>query len=114
MTARVAVASTDGKVVNQHFGHADKFHIFDIDENGFKYVETRAAVPYCAGGSHEDRTAPEVLGLLEALRDCRAVLVSRIGGGAVSMLDSNGIDVIESGGAIEDVLKKISEKKIFG
>jgi predicted Fe-Mo cluster-binding NifX family protein len=113
MTARVAVASTDGKVINQHFGHADRFHIFDIDDSGFRYVESRSAVPFCAGGSHESRTDGEVLDLLTALRDCRAVLVSRIGGGAVDMLDANGIDSIEAKGEIEDVLRKISEEKIF-
>jgi len=29
MTKRIAVASSDGKVVNQHFGWADKFYIID-------------------------------------------------------------------------------------
>ncbi len=31
MTIRVAVGSSDGKYVNQHFGHAQKFLIFDIE-----------------------------------------------------------------------------------
>lgn len=31
--AKIAVASTDGKVVNQHFGRADTFYILETDEN---------------------------------------------------------------------------------
>ena len=32
MTIRVAVGSSDGKYINQHFGHSQKFLIFDIEK----------------------------------------------------------------------------------
>lgn len=31
MAYRIAVASTDGIVVNQHFGHAERFHIIELN-----------------------------------------------------------------------------------
>ncbi|MDR0887905.1 MAG: hypothetical protein LBM39_01805 [Candidatus Methanoplasma sp.] len=110
MGIRVAVASTDGKVVNQHFGHADQFHIFEINGEEFKFVETRFSQPFCAGGTHEGK---DNTGLLKALDGCRAVLVNRIGGGAVTMLDENGIDAIEVRGFIEDALREIGRQKLY-
>lgn len=49
MKFRVAVASTDGIVINQHFGHAEKFHIaeLDTDENTWQYLESRTVTRVC-------------------------------------------------------------------
>ena len=43
MAYRIAVASTDGIVVNQHFGHAERFHIVELDAETekYEYTETR-------------------------------------------------------------------------
>jgi len=50
MSIKVAVASNDGKVINQHFGHAQEFLIFDLNDDGtFEFVETRENVPTCNG-----------------------------------------------------------------
>ncbi|MGN0901814.1 MAG: hypothetical protein ACI4M9_00890, partial [Succinivibrio sp.] len=38
---RVAVASSDGHVINEHFGHARQFHIFDLKDNVAVYVGKR-------------------------------------------------------------------------
>jgi hypothetical protein len=36
----IAVASSDGIVVNQHFGHADKFLIFEVTSDGrFRFID---------------------------------------------------------------------------
>ena len=37
MAYRIAVASTDGIVVNQHFGHAERFHIIELNAETGKY-----------------------------------------------------------------------------
>lgn len=40
MSFKVAVASSDGKYINQHFGWAQQFLIFEIDDNGeYKFLE---------------------------------------------------------------------------
>ena len=36
MSYKVAFASTDGKVVNEHFGRARQFHIVEIDDKDYK------------------------------------------------------------------------------
>jgi len=38
MSYEIAVASSDGKVVNQHFGKATNFLIFEVEGDNFKYI----------------------------------------------------------------------------
>ena len=41
MPLRVAVASSDGKFINQHFGHAEQFLIFDANVTTLRYCINR-------------------------------------------------------------------------
>ena len=50
MAYRIAVASTDGIVVNQHFGHAERFHIIELDAETEKY----AHVTFFFNGGREE------------------------------------------------------------
>ena len=54
MSVRVAVASSDGKYINQHFGHAHQFLIFDVQgEHDYKFLgNSRTLLPSCNGGDH--------------------------------------------------------------
>lgn len=54
MAIRAAVASTDGKIINCHFGKASKFLIFELVNNSFEYIEIREVKPCCNRGEHED------------------------------------------------------------
>ena len=47
---KVATASSDGIVINQHFGRADIFYIYEITETGkHRLLETRTVTPVCNG-----------------------------------------------------------------
>lgn len=109
---RVAAASTDGKVINQHFGHAESFYIFDIDINNisFEYIENREIEPCCNNYSHSEQAFENVA---SKLSDCKAILVSQIGDGAVSFLESKGFEVFEAPFPIEDVLLKIARDTLL-
>lgn len=106
MVIKIAIASTDGKVVNQHFGRADAFHIIDADSETmtFSYRERRSVVPICQGQEHED---DQLLALAQRLKDCSYILVSRIGLGARNVLEQQKIEVFELPGFIEDSLKRL-------
>jgi predicted Fe-Mo cluster-binding NifX family protein len=88
MSYRVAVASSDGKFVNRHFGQAEQFLIFEISEGNHKYVETRSTAPLCNDQEHSD---DRLAGIVKLISDCQVVLVARIGPGALSGLQSQGI-----------------------
>lgn len=101
MASRVAVASSDGKFVNQHFGHARQFYIFEIEDGHFQYVETRSTDPLCGDQEHsEDR----LTGIVRLLDDCRAVLVAKIGPGALSKLQAQGVQAYVTPNFIDDAL----------
>lgn len=104
MAYKVAVASSDGKVINQHFGRATKFLIFEINNDKFKFLEQRDASPFCSNGEHDDN---KLLSSVESLADCRAVLVGQIGHGAVEALRDKRIDAFNIHDLIEDALEKL-------
>ncbi len=88
MSVRVAVASSDGKYINQHFGHAQKFLIFDLEDDGsYKFIETRENVPTCKAGTIQSNLEDT----FNVIVDVEIVLVSQIGPGAAQFLLSKGI-----------------------
>jgi len=105
MSYKIAVASTDGKVVNQHFGKADQFYIIEVDEdNRYELVELRKLPPVCQGGDHDDDAIQRNV---KSLSDCQYVLVSRIGQRAENELEGQGISVYIIPDIIEDALNKL-------
>ncbi len=105
MARRIAIASTNGRLIDTHFGHAERFEIYEIAEGGSAFVETRTVSSACHGGGHDESSFDATL---LALRDCEAIFVSVIGYGAASYLNSKGMRVFESPYfAIQDVLAKV-------
>lgn len=104
---RVAIASLDGKVINEHFGRAKSFLIIDLAPDGtYTLVETRGVVPLCEGGEHTPEALENSIG---ALRDCTAVLAARIGMAAKRALEINRISVFEQPDFIDIALSKLAE-----
>ncbi len=105
MKYRIAVASSDGIVVNQHYGRASLFRIYDVlSNNTIQLVEIREVVPVCQGGSHDnDRLKKNI----EHLLDCNYVLVSRIGQEAATLVEQEGIIPMELPGIIEESVQKL-------
>ena len=104
---RIAIASTDGKVINEHFGRAKEFLIVDIKSDGsYEFIERRAVAKLCSGGEH---TQQALAASIDALYDCNAVLVSRIGTMAKRALELNKIPVFEQPDYIEDAIEKIAK-----
>lgn len=106
MKYKVAVASTDGKVVNQHFGRAEVFYIVEADSGDmtFTYEESRKTVPVCRGQEHDESQLKAMAAMLE---DCDYILVSRIGDGARAAMEQNNIEAYELPGYIEDSIRKL-------
>ncbi len=107
MAYRVAVASSDGKVINQHFGRSRQFIIFDIDgQESYSFVEIRQNIPPCGLEQHEENAMERTVNLLS---DCKAVLVSQIGAGAEQALAARGIQAYCIRDFIDGALSKLAE-----
>lgn len=103
MKHRVALASSDGKMVNEHFGHARRFIIVDISDDGsYEVSEIRNCINACGGDDEEDSMGY----VINMLSDCEAVITCRTGISAKMRLNKKGINTYEDPGFIEDVLKR--------
>ncbi len=88
---RVAVATRGDGKVNQHFGHAGEFLVYDVSREGAALVGVRRAEHYCQGGDGDDDA---LAGTLRALEGCRAVLVAKIGRCPADQLSAAGIEPV--------------------
>ena len=102
---KVAAASSDGIVINRHFGRADTFYIYEVAEAGnYRFLETRTVTPVCNGGNHSDKELRENI---SKFKDCKYILVSRIGMGAANIVEQSGITPMELPGMMEESLDKL-------
>lgn len=105
MSYKVAVASTDGRVVNQHFGRADTFYIIEVfDTQNYKLVEIRETESVCQSGNHDELELKEKV---LQIADCTYVLVSRIGLGAENVLNQQGITAFTIPDFINEAVTKM-------
>jgi nitrogen fixation protein NifB len=89
LSARVAVATKGDGLVNQHFGHAREFLVYDVDRDGPRLVGHRKVGQYCVGGDGEEDVLADVL---RTLSDCHAVLVAKVGRCPQGQLATAGIE----------------------
>lgn len=103
---KIAVASTDGEYVNQHFGRASKFYILCADEQTAEYVlaEVREVTPVCFGGGHMRSQMEQAAA---CLKDCDILLVSKLGMPARDELERVGVDAYEAAGEIDEAVDRV-------
>jgi len=105
---RFAVASKTGANVDLHFGHADKFYIYESESGETRFVETRSVSKYCDGSGcdKDDKWAS----VIRAVSDCDAVLALRIGPTPERRLNENGIEVITTYERVETAVSMAAKE----
>ncbi|MBF0310963.1 MAG: hypothetical protein HQL56_15700 [Magnetococcales bacterium] len=83
---QIAIASSDGVRVDQHFGSSRGFYFFEVEAEGWKETGHLLLHPN-HNASHETRLNP----LMTALKGCRMVYCTQVGHGAVERLLREGI-----------------------
>lgn len=101
---RIAVASRSGRLVDQHFGHAAEFRIYQGNGEIFRLVERRQVAGYCTGVDECGESEAGKEAVIGAIKDCDAVLTLRIGYHARQRLQNNGILSVEHYDTIENGL----------
>jgi predicted Fe-Mo cluster-binding NifX family protein len=104
-TYRIAAASTDGKTINEHFGKAASFLIYDIGKEEPVFIEKRSVTPLNCESEH---TEENLASSIEALKDCTAVVVVKIGGPVKRIFEMNGISVFEKSDTLDNALSKLA------
>jgi nitrogen fixation protein NifB len=88
----VAVATKGSGLINEHFGHAKEFQVYELSTAGAKFVGHRRVDLYCQGGYGEEDSLATII---RAINDCHAVFVAKIGGCPKAELAQAGIDPID-------------------
>lgn len=101
-TMKVAFASSDNHHIDQHFGWAEKFAIWEVqmDQASFSGMVQMEA----AGDNAEDKIQARI----DALLDCSIVYVNQIGGPAAAKLVAKRIHPLKSKG--EETISQVVEK----
>ncbi len=103
---KIAIASTNNENVDEHFGHAKEFYIYNKEEGNVpEYIEKRVTSPYCGRancGPHEfNKDRFEVV--YENIKDCEKVYVHKIGDTPKEKLIAKGMQVVEFSGLIKEI-----------
>lgn len=91
MIQRIAIGSSDGQWIDEHFVNCRQFYIYDAPLEGeWTLVEIRSNDTSAFTGQHQESLLRQAK---ELVTDCSIVLVSRIGPGAQQLLKESGITV---------------------
>jgi nitrogen fixation protein NifB len=88
---KMAVASSGQNLVNQHFGHAREFLIYEASSSGVRFLGSRRAAQYCGGEADCGEAESTLERTIALLADCEVVLCSRIGFEPWGKLEAAGI-----------------------
>lgn len=110
MTVKIAFASSDRRAVNQHFGAAGAFAIYELGEHATRLVEVAEFIETAMDG-HEGKLAAKV----ELLGDCAAVYCNAVGASAIQQLLVKGIQPmrVDEGTLIDELLLGL-QKSLVG
>lgn len=100
---RIAIASTDGTTVNEHFGQASRFLIYDLAGGTPAFVEERSTTPYSSGDKSHPFDQSRFDGALAALAGCERVYCAKIGDKPTEELQKAGIEVVIYEGPIAEI-----------
>lgn len=102
---KVAFATQDMKRVDAHFGWAKNVVVYDLDENGYKFLESFSFDGDLQEDGNEDKLGPKI----EAVKDCAILYVAAIGGSGAARVVAHNIHPIKvpQPEAIDDLLEKL-------
>jgi nitrogen fixation protein NifX len=107
---RVAIATSDMKSLNAHFGSATRFAIYDVTTEDWRFVGACAFDNVSDGsGSHKQEGDDKIGAKVEALKGCHLLFCLAIGGPSAAKVVAAKIHPIKTPQpqSIESVLERI-------
>ena len=105
----IAVTSKDGININQHFGHAERFLIFEVNGSDVLLKEEKTVERYCSYDEAHPLRKHLLDAIADALKGCRAVVCSQIGQAPQLEMERLGIEVYAVEGPIERTLTELAK-----
>jgi predicted Fe-Mo cluster-binding NifX family protein len=100
---KIAVVSTDGINVNDHFGKAERFLIYEKSGDDMAMVEEKETPPLSIGDKSHPFDESRFGLIAEALQGCSRIYCTRIGDRPQQELEKKGITTIIYEGAIDAI-----------
>ena len=110
MEIRIAVASSDGVSVDQHFGRAHQFRIYRLIDNSSEFIEVRNTDPACSGQQHSNTGLEQTAA---RIADCQGVVISQIGAGAIDLLIAQRTLPFTMEGSVNEALQVLLRSNQF-
>lgn len=103
----VAFASSDGEIVNQHFGSSLGFHVYGIDGSTATSLAVKSFGKELRDGN-EDKLKPK----LAWLTGCDMVYCGSVGGSAINELIKLGAHpvIVKGGPDIEEIITELQQE----
>lgn len=101
----IAVTSKSGSKVDQHFGHAERFLIYDYAGGTPQPLKEVAVEKYCSNDPNHSFHEPRFAAITGLLDGCKALVTEMIGELPRQELEKVGITPIITTGSIADALK---------
>jgi nitrogen fixation protein NifB len=110
----VAVATKGGGIINQHFGHATEFLVYEASDDGVRFIGPRRADQYCVGQDTCNEDESTLGRVIAALEGCEAMLSARIGLPPYEALEEAGIQPVSDYAMepIEESVAKVYEEML--
>lgn len=89
---KIAIVSTDGTNVNEHFGKAEKFLVYDASDSGLKLIEERPSTPLSVGDPDHPFDSDRFGAIVDVIKDCKSVYITQIGETPATKLKEQGIE----------------------
>ncbi len=105
----IAVASKDGREINQHFGHAERFLIYEVEQDNVNLVDEKKVERYCSFDPENPLRSRVLKEIGAALRGCRAVATAQIGEHPRGELENLGIEPFVVSGPIKTTLVELAK-----
>ncbi|KZX14723.1 dinitrogenase iron-molybdenum cofactor [Methanobrevibacter cuticularis] len=96
---KIAVASSDGKNVDLHFGKASSLYLYNFDGEKITFDEIRT-VDISSNEKHQWRS------VLEAIADCDVVICVQAGFKSKFGIQEAGLKLVEDEGHLDEVLNR--------
>jgi MoaA/NifB/PqqE/SkfB family radical SAM enzyme len=103
---QIAVATKSGMMVDQHFGKATEFYVYEYSNGSAIFKEKRAVQRYCSGPEECDNSEAAMEYIIQSISDCNAVIAMRIGEAPKEKLKSKGISVYTTCDGIEKSIQQ--------
>ena len=107
MSVRVAFSTTDGITVDEHFGHALYWDIYDIGDD-VDFVCTRKVKAECS--CHDPKIFDN---MLSSLNDCEVLFTAKIGEMAAQYVIGSGKRVFEAAGDLYAITKELVDRHLL-